>query len=64
MREQQTDPKQPRDEEGRARGVEHLRSPREGTKEQVQDDDRDRAEGRDRPPSGRDRGRSPWLGGG
>jgi hypothetical protein len=61
MREQQTNPKQPRDEDGRARGTDDRQPP---PQEPAQQDDRDRTEGRDRPPSGRSRGQSPWLGGG
>jgi hypothetical protein len=61
MRETQTTPKQPRDEDGnvpeeaRARPAEH---------EQPEVNDADRIDGRDRPPAGSDRGPSPWLGGG
>ena len=61
MREQQTNPRQPRDEEGRARGTDERQPPQH---EQAREDDREGAEGRDRPPAGRSRGQSPWLGGG
>jgi hypothetical protein len=61
MREQQTNPRQPRDEEGRVRGTDDRQTPQQ---EQARQDDRENAEGRDRPPSGRNRGPSPWLGGG
>ena len=61
MREKQTNPRQPRDEEGQARGTDGEQSTPRDPAEQ---DDRDRIDGRDRPPSGSHRGPSPWLGGG
>ena len=61
MRETQTTPKQPRDEQGNARGNDRVPAADPG---QTETDDAHRIEGRDRPPAGRNRGPSPWLGGG
>ncbi|MNC87271.1 hypothetical protein D3C83_29850 [compost metagenome] len=63
MRETQTHPKQPRDEQGRVHdGDARIET---GTAAgEPRPDDEAPAEGRDRPPHGAPRGNSPWLGGG
>jgi hypothetical protein len=63
MREIQTNPKQPRDDDGQAH-AENDRRRDHVQPEAGPQDESDGAEGRDRPPAGSHRPNSPWLGGG
>ena len=63
MREIQTDPKQPRDEDGTVHPG-HDRTGGDLVPAETTRVDSDRVEGRDRPPDRTDRRNSPWLGGG
>jgi len=63
MREIQTEPKQPRDEDGNVHPS-HDRTGGDLVPAGTPPADSDHVEGRDRPPAGADRRNSPWLGGG
>ena len=63
MREIQTEPKQPRDEDGSVH-PHHDRTGGDAAPREPAPGDKDQVEGRDRPPAGSGRRNSPWLGGG
>ena len=63
MREIQTEPKQPRDEDGRVH-PHHDRTGGDLAPTDAPPIEPERVDGRDRPPAGARRPNSPWLGGG
>ena len=63
MREIQTNPKQPRDEQGRVHDSDARIETDTATADPSANED-DAADGRDRAPAGAPRRNSPWLGGG